>query len=367
MTDQRSAPLLAAPSEGQELEPPWARYPWIPRGSIGWRMGSGEGYQIAWGDYVDEKIRSLDEALAYLRRHPKAPRSWGEWIAGWLAGFEDELRDEDDDDEDDDDDDGVDGDGVDDDDVDDDDVDDDGDDSDDDEAANRGEPGAAFDGDDADLADDDDEDDDLDFDEEDEEEEVLYWLAFVEAEGLTGDDVAYPVFVRNALAAGGMTAPWTWRGAVDTPDSAMRYSPRELGWWARWLAQECKTREEREAHLAAQATPPPAEWQPVVAAIRALWASGERPRGWADLTSGARALVPAMVIHGELPPPWVGDHPPIAEVEWEEDSDDRHRWAWWVFETFEDKASWFGYLARWPLPPRWRRALEEVSFPYLLS
>lgn len=344
MTDQRSAPLSAAPPEGQELEPPWARYPWIPRGSIGWRMGSGESYQITWGDYVDEKIHSLDEALAYLRRHPKGPRSWGEWIAGWLAGFEDDLDD-------------------------------------DDEAADAdevaaddagGEAEAALERDDEEDDDDDDDldddlDDDDDFDEEEEEEEVLYWLAFVEAEGLTGDDVAYPVFVRNALAAGGMTAPWTWRGAVDTPDSAMRYSPRELGWWARWLAQECKTREEREAHLAAQATPPPAEWQPVVAAIRALWASGERPRGWADLTSGGRALVPAMVIHGELPPPWVGDHPPIAEVEWEEDSDDRHRWAWWVFETFEDKASWFGYLARWPLPPRWRRALEEVSFPYLLS
>lgn len=324
MNDRRASQLAAALAEGKELEPPWARYPWIPRGSIGWRMGSGESYEMLWGDFVDEKVRSLDDALAYLRRHPKAPRSWGEWIAGWLASFDDELLDDDDADD-----------------------------------AER----AGEDVEDDDFEDDDFEDED---DEDDEEEEVLYWTAFVEAEGLTGDDVAYPVFVRNALAAGGMTAPWTWRGAVDTPDSAMRYSPRELGWWARWLAQGCATREEREAHLAAQA-PPPAEWQPVVAELRAMWASGAAPPAWADLTSGGRALVPAMVFHGELPPPWTGDHPPIQDVEWEEDSDDRHRWAWWVFETFEDKASWFAYLARWPQPPKWRRALDAVSFPYLLS
>lgn len=326
MTDRRAARLAEAMAGGKELEPPWAHLPWIPRGSIGWRMGSGESYSMLWSDFAEEKIHTLDAAVAYLRRHPRAPRSWGEWVASWLMEFPD---DDDDDD------------------------------------------GAVSASDDEPAEDDEDEDgdglEDFDFSDDDEvDEEVLYWLAFVEAEGLTGDDVAYPVFVRNELASGGMGAPWTRKGAVDTPDSAMRYSPRELGWWARWLAQDCKTREERQAHLAAQRPPPPA-WDPVLDAIRALWAGGAKPSVWNDLTSGALALVPAMVIYGELPPPWVGDHPPITEVEWEEDSDDRHRWAWWVFETFEDKASWVAYLERWPPPPRWRRALDEVSFPYLLG
>ena len=44
-----SAMLLAmsrAPDAEPELEPPWAAYPWIRYGSIGWRMGCGEDYLI---------------------------------------------------------------------------------------------------------------------------------------------------------------------------------------------------------------------------------------------------------------------------------------------------------------------------------
>jgi hypothetical protein len=346
MTDRRATRLAEAIVGGAELEPPWAHLPWIPRGSIGWRMGSGESYSMRWDDFADDTIHTLDEAVAYLRRHPRAPRSWGEWVASWLMEFPD------DDDED----------------ADDEDADEDDDDL---EASGEGDEAAAVadDDDDDEDADDDEyeeDEDDLSEEEDEVEEEVLYWLAFVEAEGLTGDDVAYPVFVRNELASGGMRAPWARKGAMDTPDSAMRYSPRELGWWARWLARDCKTAEEREAHLAVQPPPPPA-WAPVLDAIRERWAQGGTPRVWNELTGGALALVPAMVIHGELPPPWAGDAPPLAAVEWEEDSDDRHRWAWWVFETFEDKTSWLGYLERWPPSPRWKRALDEVSFPYLLS
>jgi hypothetical protein len=35
------------------LPPPWMRYPRIPMGSIGWRMGQGESYLVEWWDWLD--------------------------------------------------------------------------------------------------------------------------------------------------------------------------------------------------------------------------------------------------------------------------------------------------------------------------
>lgn len=326
--DERRADRLAAAlaEQGGELQPPWAHLPWISRWSIGWRMGTGEDYAMMWSDFSDEKIHGLTEALAYLRRHPRAPRTWADWLAYWLSDVERRAELEADDDGDDN---------------------DDSDDSDDeaaDEMFTEGDDDVELDlyG----FDDDDDEDD----------EETAYWLAFVDAEGLTGDDVAYAVFVRNALAKGGMTAPWTWRGASDGPDPALRYSARELGWWARWVAQECA---DLAAYLASQAAPPPS-WADTVAAIASRQASP-----WLTLTSGAVSLIPAMTLDGALPPPWTGGHPPIDDVDWEDDADDRHRWAWWVFESFEDAASWRAYLDRWPPPPPWRDKLHGVLFPSL--
>jgi ribA/ribD-fused uncharacterized protein len=34
------------------MPPPWMRYPQIPLGSIGWRMGYGESYLFTWGDWL---------------------------------------------------------------------------------------------------------------------------------------------------------------------------------------------------------------------------------------------------------------------------------------------------------------------------
>ena len=59
-----------------DLAPPWARYPEIPAGSIGWRMGGGEGWLVAWHRWVPTLPADPETRLAYLGRHPPAPRTW---------------------------------------------------------------------------------------------------------------------------------------------------------------------------------------------------------------------------------------------------------------------------------------------------
>ena len=295
---RRRAEQLEAALAGGELEPPWAKYPWMIHGSIGWRMGSGESYQMLWGDFVSTRLTSMAITLAYLQRHPPAPRTWCGTLV-WLL-----------------------------------------------ERIERGDDGE--------------EEDDDDGDDDGEESPAHAALrAQIEAAGLVGDDVAYPVFLRNVLDHGGLTAPWTWRVASESPAMAWRYATREVGWWARWLATECP---DRAAWLDAQPAPP-ASWAAVVDAVRA----GTSDASWATLDGGAERLIPATVAHAALPPPWLGGHPPRAGIEWDEGADDRDRWAWWVFDTFEDLASWRAYLARWPPPPAWQVALSEILFSYLVE
>lgn len=68
-----------------ELEPPWASFPEIPQGSIGWRMGDGEEYIYRWFDFVREHWLDQASAMAYLRRHPPAPVRWRSFLMGHLA------------------------------------------------------------------------------------------------------------------------------------------------------------------------------------------------------------------------------------------------------------------------------------------
>lgn len=349
MDERRAARLAAALAEqGGELEPPWARFPWISRYSIGWRMGSGESYSMVWSDFADEKITTTDEALAYLRRHPPAPRTWADWAAHWLGQIERDQAE------------AVEQEG--------------GDDEDDEDLGDEEDE----DDEDDDLYDEDLDDDDADFDEEDYEEaqdtaDEVHWIPILLRERLVIDDAAYPVFVRNARAqhpSGHLPAPWADRGESE-PESALRYSARELGWWARWLFEE---RIDFSSYLTTQ-PPPPEAWKEIVASISAqpLSPPASSPSSaasppstlWRTLDGGPTSLIPAMVQLGALPPPWLGGHPPIADIEWEEDSDDRHRWAWWVFDTFEDVGSWRAYLDRWPPPPEWRDALQGYLFTSL--
>jgi hypothetical protein len=266
--------MTREPDAEPELEPPWAAYPWIQSGSIGWRMGCGEDYLLQWFPYAGRCIVDFPSALAYLQRHPRAPRPWASFLVSWLRPLA--------------------------------------------RASPRG--------------------------------PLRLDRAQVDALGLVGDDVAYPVFVRNAQREGGMTAPWTWHVAAGSLADGWRYQTREIAWWARWLAAGCA---DRTAWLDAQPAPSGA-WSPVVAAVRA----GRAGPAWGTLTAGVEQLIPLMVAHGALPPPWLGGHPPRDAIVHDIDrADDVDRWAWWLFATIDDPASWRGYLARWPPPPAWQAAL----------
>jgi hypothetical protein len=179
----------------------------------------------------------------------------------------------------------------------------------------------------------------------------------VHSEGLTGDDAAYPVFVRNELHEGHLLAPWTrWDFA---PAEALRYASRELGFWARWLAEGCG---DRSRWLAAQ-PPAPTAWAPVSEAI----STGRAGDPWGDLTRGALPLTVALGGHGGLTPPWLSGHRAFAEIDWELEADSRHGWAWWVSSVFDDAASFRAYLERWPPPPSWDEALRLELFPWLFQ
>jgi hypothetical protein len=53
--------------------PPWQKYPEIPLGSIGWRMGRGEDYWIEFNDWF--KRKTLDAKRRYAAENPE-PDGW---------------------------------------------------------------------------------------------------------------------------------------------------------------------------------------------------------------------------------------------------------------------------------------------------
>ena len=57
------------------VRPPWVRHPEIEAGSIGWRMGYGEGWRDVWHTWLGRQGWGPTERLAYLAQHP-APHTW---------------------------------------------------------------------------------------------------------------------------------------------------------------------------------------------------------------------------------------------------------------------------------------------------
>jgi hypothetical protein len=289
-----------------ELEPPWARCPEIPQGSIGWRMGGGEDYLYRWFAFVREHWIDQASAMAYLRRHPPAPYRWRRFLMRQLDDIDLRAHPE-----------------------------------------RSPMPKLAH------------------------EAADVIRLASLKAQGLLAEDAAYPVFVRNQLVGGELAPAWNSFGASESPENGMRYRTRELGWWARWLGTACA---DRQAYL--DRHPAPASWASSIAQIRAGTSTA-----WQTLEGGSASLIPAMVLHGLLPPPWTGGHPPLRrDVSWETDdqpapaaaylpivldkpgTDDRDRWIWWVLTTFDDQGSWRAYLERWPPPEAWREPLGMAPF-----
>ena len=63
-----------------DLPPPWVKYPEYDRYTIGWRMGAGEGYLMAWDTFLETLDHSFDTRLSYLRRHAPAPYIFADWV-----------------------------------------------------------------------------------------------------------------------------------------------------------------------------------------------------------------------------------------------------------------------------------------------
>lgn len=90
----RSAPGdETAIADRDDMAPPWAKYPEIQQGSLGWRMGTGEDWLMNWHDWIVARPADRAQRIAYLGRHPPAPRNWAD-TARWVVdpGAEGDAR-----------------------------------------------------------------------------------------------------------------------------------------------------------------------------------------------------------------------------------------------------------------------------------
>jgi hypothetical protein len=66
------------------MDPPWAKFPQIPLGSIGWRMGYGEEYWCLWRDWY--MAQSRDTRRLVRARFPE-PQGWEGFYARLSKDF----------------------------------------------------------------------------------------------------------------------------------------------------------------------------------------------------------------------------------------------------------------------------------------
>ncbi|MBB3210548.1 hypothetical protein FHS27_006395 [Rhodopirellula rubra] len=67
----------------RDMQPPWLRFPDLPAGELGWRMGAGEGYLCDFWGWIGSL--TYDERLAYLLRHKPLPDAYVLMAADVLA------------------------------------------------------------------------------------------------------------------------------------------------------------------------------------------------------------------------------------------------------------------------------------------
>ena len=67
-----------------EMRPPWQVFPYHPF-SMGWRMGAGEDYFMAFREWWPDASQtlSIDERIAYIRRWPGRP-AWAHVMIGMV-------------------------------------------------------------------------------------------------------------------------------------------------------------------------------------------------------------------------------------------------------------------------------------------
>jgi hypothetical protein len=173
------------------------------------------------------------------------------------------------------------------------------------------------------------------------------------AEGLVGDDVAMGAW--EAIHGDAPVAPWaaSWRGRVL--GSAARYGGRELTFWARWCA--ARRDDGRLAAWLQRVPAPEPAWEPMRDAVQ----HGAPPRGFSPASAWERLAV-LVAAHAAAPPPWsVGEPPSALREEYEDDSSYADAWRGWVYEAFDDGASWRAYLGRHGgVPVEWREVIERV-------
>lgn len=71
-------------AEYGELLPLWIKYPDLPDGSIGWRMGSGEFYAMTFSRWWARVPH--EERLSYFQRYLPIPLEWAWYVASCLFG-----------------------------------------------------------------------------------------------------------------------------------------------------------------------------------------------------------------------------------------------------------------------------------------
>jgi hypothetical protein len=59
--------------QNMSMDPPWLKFPKIPLGSLGWRMGAGETYWYAFQDWVASQPEQARQIFA--GRFPE-PGGW---------------------------------------------------------------------------------------------------------------------------------------------------------------------------------------------------------------------------------------------------------------------------------------------------
>jgi hypothetical protein len=62
-----------------DLLPPWQRFPEIQAGSIGWRMGYGETYMMAWDKWTDPFTQ--EQLIEYFKKYLPIPPDWLPWVS----------------------------------------------------------------------------------------------------------------------------------------------------------------------------------------------------------------------------------------------------------------------------------------------
>lgn len=64
---------ITSPIYQTPMSPPWITFPDLPRMSIGWRMGGGESYWIAFMDWYNS-LSDVEQEL-YGKKNPE-PKDW---------------------------------------------------------------------------------------------------------------------------------------------------------------------------------------------------------------------------------------------------------------------------------------------------